>query len=101
MVTPSISIKAEPSVAIVDENADKNGTQDVAKEYLEYLYSDDAQKLIGENYYRPSNEEILKTFGETFDLSVDLCTIDDFGGWDQAYKDFFADDAIFDEIYSK
>lgn len=101
MVTPSISIKAEPSVAIVDENADKNGTQEVAKEYLSYLYSDDAQKLIGENYYRPSNEEILKTFNDTFDLSVDLCTIDDFGGWDQAYKDFFADDAIFDEIYSK
>lgn len=101
MITPSISIKAEPSVAIVDENADKNGTQEVAKEYLEYLYSDDAQKLAGENYYRPSNEEILKTFSDTFDLSVDLCTIDDFGGWDQAYKDFFEDDAIFDEIYNQ
>lgn len=101
MITPSVSIKAEPSVAIVDENADKNGTQEAAKEYLSYLYSDEAQKLIGENYYRPSNEEILKTFGDTFDLSVDLCTIDDFGGWDQAYADFFADDAIFDEIYSK
>lgn len=101
MVTPSISIKAEPSVAIVDENADKNGTQEVAKEYLNYLYSDEAQKLAGKNYYRPSNEEILKTFSDTFDLSVELCTIDDFGGWDQAYKDFFEDDAIFDEIYRK
>lgn len=100
MVTPSISIKAEPSVAIVDENADKNGTQDVAKAYLEYLYSDEAQKLAGQNFYRPSNEEILKTFSDTFDLSVNMCTIDDFGGWDQAYKDFFDDDAIFDEIYS-
>lgn len=100
MVTPSISIKAEPSVAIVDENADKNGTQDVAKAYLEYLYSEDAQKLAGKNYYRPSNEKILKTFSDTFDLSVKMCTIDDFGGWDQAYKDFFDDDAIFDEIYS-
>ena len=98
MITPSISIKAEPSVAIVDENADKNGTQEAAKEYLNYLYSDEAQKLAGENYYRPSNEEILKTFSDTFDLSVDMCTIDDFGGWDQAYKDFFEDDAIFDEI---
>lgn len=101
MVTPSISIKAEPSVAIVDENADKNGTQEIAKEYLGYLYSDEAQKLAGENYYRPSNEEILKTFSDTFDLSVDLCTIDDFGGWDQAYKDFFEDDAVFDQIYRK
>jgi len=101
MVTPSISIKAEPSVAIVDENADKNGTQEAAKAYLEYLYSDEAQKLAGENFYRPSNEEILKTFSDTFDLSVNMCTIDDFGGWDQAYKDFFDDDAIFDEIYSQ
>lgn len=101
MITPSISIKAEPSVAIVDENANKNGTQEAAKEYLSYLYSDEAQKLAGENYYRPSNEEILKTFSDTFDLSVDLCTIDDFGGWDQAYKDYFEDDAIFDEIYNQ
>lgn len=100
MVTPSISILAEPSVAIVDENADKNGTQEVAKEYLSYLYSDEAQRIIGENYYRPSNEKILKEFEDTFDLSVNLCTIDDFGGWDQAYEDFFADDAIFDQIYS-
>ncbi len=101
MVTPSISIKAEPSVAIVDENADKNGTQEVAKEYLSYLYSDEAQKLAGQNFYRPSNQDILKTFTDTFDLSVDLCTIDDFGGWDQAYKDYFEDDAIFDQIYNQ
>lgn len=101
MITPSISIKAEPSVAIVDENANKNGTQEAAKEYLSYLYSDDAQKLAGENFYRPSNQDILQTFSDTFDLSVDLCTIDDFGGWDQAYKDFFQDDAIFDEIYNQ
>ena len=100
MVTPSISIKAEPSVAIVDENADKNGTQEIAKDYLEYLYSEEAQKLAGKNFYRPSDEKILKSFSDTFDLSVNMCTIDDFGGWDQAYKDFFDDDAIFDEIYS-
>lgn len=101
LVTPSVSILAEPSVAIVDENADKNGTQEVAKAYLEYLYTDDAQRIIGENYYRPSNEEILQEFSDTFDLTVDLCTIDDFGGWDKAYEDFFADDAIFDEIYNQ
>lgn len=101
MVTPSVSILAEPSVAIVDENADKNGTQEAAKEYLSYLYSEEAQRMIGENYYRPSDEKILKEFDDTFDLSVNLCTIDDFGGWDQAYEDFFADDAIFDQIYSK
>ncbi len=100
MITPSTSILAEPSVAIVDENADKNNTQDVAKEYLSYLYTADAQRIFGENYYRPSDEKVLKEFKDTFDLSVSLCTIDDFGGWDQAYEDFFADDAIFDEIYS-
>lgn len=101
IVTPSVSILAEPSVAIVDENAQKNGTEEVAKEYLEYLYTDEAQKLIGENYYRPSNEEILNTFSDTFDLNINMCTIDDFGGWDQAYKDFFDDGAIFDEIHQQ
>ena len=101
LVTPSVSILAEPSVAIVDENADKNGTQEVAKQYLEYLYTEEAQRIVGKNYYRPSDEKVLKEFKDTFDLSVDLCTIDDFGGWDQAYEDFFADDAIFDEIYSR
>lgn len=101
MITPSISILAEPSVAIVDENAQKNGTEEVAKEYLEYLYTDDAQKIIGENYYRPSNEEILNSFSDTFDLNINMCNIDDFGGWDQAYEDFFDDGAIFDEIYQK
>ncbi len=100
MVTPSISILAEPSVAIVDENVDNNGTREVAEAYLEYLYSDEAQQLIGENYYRPSNEEILESFSDTFDLSVNMCNIDDFGGWDQAYEDFFQDGAIFDQIYN-
>lgn len=98
LVTPSISILAEPSVAIVDENANKNGTQEIAKDYLEYLYTDDAQRVIGQNYYRPSNQTILQEFKETFDLNVNLCTINDFGGWDQAYADFFADGTIFDEI---
>lgn len=55
MITPSISILAEPSVAIVDENADRNGTQDIAKEYLEYLYTPEAQRLVGKHYYRPSD----------------------------------------------
>ncbi len=99
MITPSISILAEPSVAVVDENAEKNGTTEVATDYLSYLYTDEAQELIGEYYYRPINEEILKSFSDTFDLSVAMCTIDDFGGWDQAYEDFFQDGAIFDQIY--
>ncbi len=100
LVTPSISILAEPSVAIVDENVKKHGTEEAAQEYLEFMYTDDAQRIFGEYYYRPGNEEILQEFSETFDLSVNLCTIDDFGGWDEAYAAFFDDDTIFDEIYA-
>jgi sulfate transport system substrate-binding protein len=99
IVSPSSSILAQPSVAIVDENADKNNTQEAAKEYLDYLYTDEAQKLIGEYGYRPSNQEILKEFSSKFNLKTKLCTIDDFGGWDEAYEKFFADGGIFDEIY--
>ena len=100
IVSPSVSILAQPSVAIVDENAEKDGTTELAKEYLDYLYSDEAQQIIGENGYRPSNEEILQSFSDKFDLNMELCTIDDFGGWDAAYDTFFNDGAIFDEIYS-
>ena len=99
IITPSISILAEPSVAVVDENVEKNGTAEVATAYLEYLYTDEAQVLAAENYYRPSNEDILADYADVFDLDIVMCTIDDFGGWDQAYADFFDDGAIFDEIY--
>lgn len=100
IVSPSISILAEPSVAIVDANANKNGTQELSKAYIEYLYSDEAQEIIGANGYRPSNEAILAEYADKFDLSMKLCSIDDFGGWNQAYDDFFRDGAIFDEIYA-
>lgn len=99
IVTPSVSILAEPNVAIVDANAKKDNTQEAAKEYLQYLYSDEAQRIIGENGYRPTNPNILQEFSDKFDLNIKLCTIDDFGGWDEAYEKFFTDGAIFDEIY--
>lgn len=99
MVTPSISILAQPTVAVVDENARANGTEELATEYLNYLYSDEAQRIVADNGYRPSNQEILAEYADTFDLDVNLCTIDDFGGWDAAYETFFKEDAIFDEIY--
>ncbi len=102
IVTPSLSILAQPSVAVVDANAKKHGTQEVSKAYLEYLYSDDAQRLEGQNYYRPSNPDILKEFGDTFNLNLELVNIDeDFGGWAKATEKFFADGAIFDQIYKK
>ena len=94
IVTPSISILAQPSVAVVDSVAKTRGTEEVAREYLNYLYSDDAQRLAGENYYRPSNEKILKEFSDQFNLDMNLVTIDDFGGWDQAFKDYFDDGAV-------
>ena len=75
MITPSVSILAQPSVAIVDDNADANGTQEVSREYLNYLYTDDAQRLAAEYGYRPSNESILKEFSDRFDLNVKLYTI--------------------------
>ncbi|MBR2256215.1 MAG: sulfate ABC transporter substrate-binding protein [Blautia sp.] len=99
MVSPSISILAQPSVAVVDENAAKNHSEELAADYLNYLYSDDAQQLIGEYGYRPSNEEILAGFADKFDLNMELCTIQDFGGWDEAFAVYFQDGGVFDEIY--
>ena len=101
MVSPSISILAQPSVAIVDENVKKNGTIQVARDYLEYLYSEKAQNLIGEYGYRPSDETVLARYSDRFDLNMELCTINDFGGWNAAYDRFFVDGGVFDEIYSR
>lgn len=99
LITPSVSIMAQPSVAIVDDNADANGTQEVSHEYLSYLYSDEAQRMAAEYGYRPSNEDILSAYADKFDLNVKLYTIEDYGGWDNAYKIYFDDGAMFDEIY--
>ncbi len=99
IVNPSVSILAQPSVAVVDAIAEKNGTKEAATEYLMYLYSDEAQRLAGESGYRPYNEDILREFGDVFDLDMELCTIEDFGGWDAVYEKFFNDGGLFDEIY--
>ena len=99
IITPSISILAQPSVAIVDEVVDDRGTRDVSTEYLNYLYSDEAQRIAGDNYYRPSNEEILKEYADVFDLDINLVNISEFGGWDQAQSEHFADGGVFDQIY--
>ena len=89
------------SVAIVDSAVDKKGTREVATEYLNYLYSDEAQRIAGDNYYRPSNEDILKEYADVFDLNVNLVTIDDFGGWEKAQETHFADGGVFDQIYEE
>lgn len=100
IITPSSSVLAEPSVAVVDDVAKKNGTDEVAKAYLEYLYSDVGQRIAGDNYYRPSNPEILNEYADVFHLNISMVTIDDFGGWNKAYETFFQDGAIFDQIYN-
>ena len=101
IITPSISILAQPSVAVVDKVVDKNGTREVATEYLNYLYSEEAQRIAGKNFYRPSDEKILHEFAATFDLNINLVTINDFGGWKEAFEKHFADGGLFDQIYEQ
>lgn len=98
IVTPSLSILAEPPVAVVDKVVDKKGTREVAEGYLEYLYSDEGQEIAAKNYYRPRDEEILAKYQDQFQ-TLDLITIEDFGGWQEAQKTHFADGGTFDEIY--
>ena len=101
IVTPSLSILAQPSVAVVDEVVDRRKTREVATEYLKYLYSEEAQRLAGQNFYRPSNQKILAEFSNVFDLKINLVTINDFGGWDAAHAKHFSNGGLFDQIYSK
>jgi len=99
IVTPSLSILAEPPVAVVDKVVDKRGTREVATEYLKYLYSDEGQTISGKNFYRPSNPEIAKKFSDQFP-ALELVNIDDtFGGWKKVTPTFFNDGGIFDQIY--
>lgn len=98
LVTPTLSILAQPTVAVVNKDAQRDGVEEESKEYLQYLYSDEAQKIIGESGYRPSNPEILKQFAKNFNLKMNLVTVNDFGGWNKAYTKFFEEDKIFDQI---
>ena len=98
LVTPSLSILAEPPVAVVDKVVDKRGTRTVATAYLEYLYSPEGQTLAGDNYYRPRDAKIAARYAKQF-APVKLFTIDEvFGGWANAQKTHFADGGLFDEI---
>jgi sulfate/thiosulfate transport system substrate-binding protein len=100
IVYPSLSILAEPSVAIVDRIVDRRGTRAVAQGYLEYLYSPAGQRIAAENFYRPRDAAIGAEFGRTFP-NVSLFTIDElFGGWAMAQKEHFDDGGVFDRIYT-
>jgi sulfate/thiosulfate transport system substrate-binding protein len=101
IVAPSLSILAEPPVAMVDKVVDKRGTRAVAQAYLEYLYSPEGQELVGQNYYRPIDEKAAAKYAKQFP-KVTLFTIDQlFGGWAKAQKTHFADGGVFDQIYTK
>ena len=95
IVTPSMSILAEPPVAVVEDMARKHGTTEVATEYLKYLYSKEGQEIIGKNFYRPVDPEIAAKYAKQF-KSLELFKVDQFGGWEKAQKKFFADEGIFD-----
>ncbi len=101
IVAPSVSILAEPSVSVVDKVVKKKGTEAVAKAYLEYLYSDEAQDLAGKHFYRPRSAAAAAKYRGQF-LKIELFTIDEkFGGWANAKKVHFADGGTFDQIYAR
>jgi sulfate transport system substrate-binding protein len=100
IIVPSLSILAEPPVAVVQRNASRHGTLELAKAYLTFLYSDEGQEIAARNYFRPRNPAIAVKFRDLFP-KVNLITIDDvFGGWQKAQAKFFADGGVFDEIYA-
>lgn len=100
IVVPSLSILAEPPVAVVDKVADKKGTRRLAEEYLKYLYSPEGQEIVAQHYYRPRDKNVAAKYTKVFP-TLKLVTIDDtFGGWREAQKIHFSDGGIFDQIYS-
>ncbi|PIA67966.1 sulfate transport system substrate-binding protein [Pseudomonas sp. NFACC19-2] len=99
IVAPSLSILAEPPVSVVDQNVDKKGTRKVAEAYLNYLYSEEGQRIAAKHFYRPRNQAVAAEFAKQFP-QLKLVTIDaDFDGWKSAQPKFFNDGGIFDQIY--
>ncbi len=99
VVVPSVSILAEPPVSVVDKVVDKRGTRAVAEAYLQFLYTEDGQRLAAKHFYRPRSEAALAASGSTFP-KLSLFTVDEvFGGWQKAQKAHFADGGVFDQIY--
>lgn len=99
IITPSVSILAEPPVAVVQSNVKKHGTEEAARAYLEYLYSPEAQKLITDHFFRPRNEEALAKVSDRHP-KIPMFTIEDtFGGWSKAHEVHFRDGGLFDTIY--
>jgi sulfate/thiosulfate transport system substrate-binding protein len=101
IVAPSVSILAEPPVALIDKVVDKRGTRAVAQAYLDYLYSPEGQDIAGRHYYRPTDAAVAAKYAQQFPR-LELFSIDQlFGGWAQAQKTHFADGGVFDRIVAK
>lgn len=101
VIAPSLSILAEPPVAVVDKNAERHGTRKIAEAYLRYLYTDAGQEIAAKNFYRPRNAAIAAKYASQFP-KINLITIDTvFGGWQKAQLTYFADGGVFDLIYTK
>ncbi|MFO1519986.1 MAG: sulfate ABC transporter substrate-binding protein [bacterium] len=99
IVVPSVSILAEPPVALVDKNAEKHGLKAAAQAYLEYLYTPEGQEIAAKHYYRPRLAAVATKYAGVFP-KLNLFTVDDvFGGWQKAQKTHFADGGVFDQIY--
>jgi sulfate/thiosulfate-binding protein len=98
VVAPSLSILAEPPVAIIDKVVERRGTRAIAQAYLEFLYAPEGQALAAENYLRPSEPDIFARYADRF-AKIELLTIADFGGWPATQKKHFGDGGIFDQIY--
>ncbi|MFT3925458.1 MAG: sulfate ABC transporter substrate-binding protein [Myxococcales bacterium] len=99
VITPSLSILAEPPVTVVDKNVDKHGTREVATAYLQHLYTDAGQELAAKHHYRPRNAAVAAKYEQDFP-KLQLFTVDElFGGWQNAQKTHFADNGTFDQIY--
>jgi sulfate/thiosulfate transport system substrate-binding protein len=99
IVIPSLSILAEPPVAVVDKVVLRRGTREMATEYLQHLYSPEAQEIIARNFYRPTDPQVAAKYAKQFP-QVNLVTIGDFGGWQNAHKEHFAEGGVFDQIYA-
>jgi len=99
IVVPTISVLAEPPVAVVDKVVLRRGTREVAQAYLQYLYSKEGQEIIAKNYYRPRDTEVAAKYAAQYP-KLTLVTIADFGGWSKVQPAHFGEGGVFDQIYS-
>jgi len=100
IVVPSLSILAEPPVALVETVVSRKKTREVASEYLRYLYTPQAQEIIAKHFYRPTDEAVAKKYAQQFPR-LELITIRDFGGWTKAQAEYFQDGGVFDQIFER